>query len=307
MKSFFLFFVLIMVALCRPHAQTAEVEQDVFESMRGADKAAIVAVYYGTTDEGQQQRCIAALNAKLQKAFAGVAVFEAWTHQPAVRQMEERGSVRCTLTHVLDQLRAEGFTHVLIQPSSIIDGVEMEYIRHEAAIYVGKFKQLRVGGALLTTPDDYEQTVRQIAAVYGSKKLGNVLVVGGEGGESPAQFAMLDYMLRHLGYDNWFVVAEAEDGFPTVEHLQRRLKQRKQKKLNLIPLTFTSKNTENIDEIRQQLQKAGYKVSLTEHTPGEVDGIQELFVNQAKHTRMFRTYTPLELKMQESLRRPTAP
>ena len=59
--------------------------------------------------------------------------------------------------------------------------------------------------------------------------------------------------------------------------------------------------------ISEAFKAAGYKVSLTEHTPGEVDGIQELFVNQAKHTRMFRTYTPLELKMQESLTRPTAP
>lgn len=305
MKSFFLFFILTLMVVVPLYAQTAEVEQDMFESMRGADKAAIVTIYYGTTDDAQQRRCIDPLNEKLRKAFAGVAVFEAWTHQPAVRQMEERGSVKCTLTHLLDQLKAEGFTHVLIQPSSITDGVEMEYIRHEAAVFVGKFKQLRVGGALLTTPDDHEQVIRQIASEYGSKKLANVLVVGGEGGESPARFAMLDYMLRHLGYDNWFVVAE--DGFPTVEHLQRQLKQRKQKKLNLIPLTFTSKNVENIDALRQQLQKAGYKVSLTEHTLGEVDGILNLFVSQAQHTRMFRTYTPLELKMQEALTRPIAP
>ncbi|MBQ9361915.1 MAG: sirohydrochlorin cobaltochelatase [Bacteroidaceae bacterium] len=266
-----LFFFLLLTTQLPLSAQSTEVEQDLFESMRQSDKAAVIAVHYGTCNEQQRQLCIERFNEKLRASFPDCTFREAWTSFPAVRQMKERGQTRQTLTYVLDALCMEGYTHVLVQPSSITDGVEMDYIRHEAAIYTGKFKQLRIGSPLLSIPGDYEKAILATAAAYGQKKTANVLVVGGEDNENPSQFAMLDYMLRCKGYENWFVVAE--EGFPETEYLQQQLKQRKQKKVNLIPFVFAADDDLSVSKLKQTLEKAGYKVTLTPHALGEVDGI----------------------------------
>lgn len=294
--SFLLFFTLFTPLF----AQNTEVEQDLFESMRNADKAAIVAVHYGICDEQQRQLCLERFNQKLKAAFPNCAFREAWTCFSAIKRMKERGQTRQTLTYILDELCTEGYTHVLIQSSNIVEGVEMEYIRHEAAIYANKFKQLRIGNTLLTEPADYEKAILSTATLYGEKKVANVLVVGGEDSESPSQFAMLDYMLHYNGYDNWFVVAE--EGFPGIEHLQKQLKQRKQKKVNLIPFTFAAEDSQSLNELSQALQKAGCKVTQKTHTLGETDDILNLFIQHAKHTQQYRAYTPLEIKMQQVLK-----
>ena len=105
---------------------------------------------------------------------------------------------------------------------------------------------------------------------------------------------------NYKGYDNWFVVAE--EGFPEAEHLQKQLKQRKQKKVNLIPFTFAAENSQPINQLTQTLQKAGYKVTQTTHTLGEADDILNLFIQHARHAQQYRSYSPLEIKMQEILK-----
>ncbi len=293
--------LLLLLTLFTPiSAQNTEVEQDLFESMRNADKAAVVAVHYGICDDQQRQLCIERFNQKLKATFPNCAFREAWTCFPAIRQMKERGQTRQTLTYILDELFTEGYTHVLIQSSNIVEGVEMEYIRHEAALYTNKFKQLRIGSTLLSQPADYEKAILTTAASYGEKKMANVLVVGGEDSENPSQFAMIDFMLHYKGYDNWFVVAE--EGFPEAEHLKKQLKQRKQKKVNLIPFTFAAENSQPINQLTQTLQKAGYKVTQTTHTLGEADDILNLFIQHARHAQQYRSYSPLEIKMQEILK-----
>ncbi|MBQ9639964.1 MAG: sirohydrochlorin cobaltochelatase [Bacteroidaceae bacterium] len=300
MNRFLSIVAFVLFPLCPLCAQNTEVEQDLFESMRNADKAVVVAVHYGVTDDSQRQLCIERFNSKLQAAFPQCAFREAWTSFPAVKQMKQRGQTKWTLNAVLDDLCMEGYTHVLVQSSNIVEGVEMEYIRHEAALYANKFKQLRIGNTLLAEPGSYQQAIQAIAASFGEKKVANVLVVGGEDSESPSQFAMLDYMLRSGGYANWFVVAE--EGFPQAEELKKQLKAKKQKKVNLIPFTFAAEDHAQLNELEHELQKAGYKVTLTEHTLGEVDGILDLFIGHAKHAQRYRAYSPLEIKMQGALK-----
>lgn len=292
----FTLLLLLLTAALPLLAQSREVEQDLFEAMRSDEKAAVIAVHYGSANG---IAAIARFNEKLQAAFPQCTFREAWTCLPAIRQMNEQGQTKQTLTHVLQTLHAEGYTHVLIQPSSIFDGMETAYIRHEAETCQAKFKQLRIGSPLLSEPADYEEAIRLAAKHYGQKKVANVLVAGGEDCENPAQFAMLDYMLRLLGYNDWLVVAE--DGFPTTEQLLKLLKQRKQKKVHLIPFTFATASEQNIGQLRQTLQKAGYKVTTGTQPMGQLDDIISLFVSHAQHARLYRTYSQLELKMQEAL------
>ena len=298
--SILLSFLLLSVMLSptRSAAQNREVEQDMFEALRPTDKAVVVAIYSGNSTSPANPATVNKLNQKLQAAFQGCAFREAWTSPTDFSQSDRGTTIRPGLTHVLEELHNEGYTQVLLQPSFITDGMEMDYARHEAALFTQRFKQIRIGTTLLSAPEDYEEPLRAIATAYGQKKTANVLIVGGEGSNSPTQAALLDYMLRHHDFDNWFVLSG--DGFPTVSHLQKQMKQKKLKKINLIPCTFSTVSQATVEELTQQLRQAGFKVSHTPHTLGEIEAVQALIVKHAIHTRTHRSYTPLEIKLQEA-------
>lgn len=285
-----------------PHvqAQNKEVEQDMFETLRPTDKAAIVAVYYGNPATPTNLETVNKLNQKLRAAFQDCAFREAWTSPTNIGQADKDTIIRHSLTQALEELHNDGYTHILLQPSFITEGMEMEYIQHEASVFTQQFKQIRISTPLLSKPEDYEEAIRAISSTYGRKKEANVLVLGDESNNSPAQAALIDYMLRHHDFDNWLVLSE--EGFPTISHLQKQLKKRKLKKINLIPCTFTLASKETIEHLSQQLQKAGFKVNQTLHALGEDETLQSLIVKHALHTRNHRNYTPLEIKMQEAVR-----
>ena len=70
------------------------------------------------------------------------------------------------------ELRDQGFTHVIIQPTIIIEGVEMEAIRKEAEQRKGLFKDLRVGNPLLYDDTDYEAVMKAVSSPSGVTKNG---------------------------------------------------------------------------------------------------------------------------------------
>lgn len=47
------------------------------------------------------------------------------------------------------QLRGEGYTHIIVQSTNIIDGVEMESLRRDVESVLPFFKEIRVGTPLL--------------------------------------------------------------------------------------------------------------------------------------------------------------
>ena len=113
-----------LMALYADHAtaQTAEVEMDALSDMRVEDKVAVVAVHYGSTDPVERQN-MEKVNAMVRSAFPAYAFREAWMSERLVKE----ASADCsTPDNLLYQLADAGFTHVIIQPSFLIDGVEMQ-------------------------------------------------------------------------------------------------------------------------------------------------------------------------------------
>ena len=72
----------------------------------------------------------------------------------------------------MNKLIADGYTHLVIQPTNIIEGIEMEALRKEVKLYQKKFKDIRLGNALLYSPEDYQATVKAIAEVSKERKKG---------------------------------------------------------------------------------------------------------------------------------------
>ena len=300
MKQVFLSIVAALFAVVA-NAQTRVMQHDMFADMGPDDKAVVVAVHYGSTDADVRRSAIEKFNARLRGEFPNCDFRQAWTSRPIVRELDAAGEVILTPVQLLNELSLLGYTHVLIQSSDMTDGVEMQHLLSEVQAAKRKFKCVRVGTPLLNSVKDYEMMVLATAAAYGEEKMGNVLVCYSSNGPLDTSYTMLDYVLRDKGMDNWYVTTIG--GYPDLDNLKRELKQRKDKKLNLIPCVFLAGEhvkRDVVENMKRHLQSEKFKVSVTMHSLGESDEILDRFMEHARFARHHRTLTPTEIKLVES-------
>lgn len=287
----------LCLILCLSTSAQYELNQDIFENMRTDDKAAVIAVHVGTADNYAMRVCLGQFNDRLRSEFPKCDFREAWTSTNAISQCAEQNFVRQSLADVLEELAHDGYTRVLLQPSVLVSGAEQSFIQHEMEGFAERFRRIRLAPPLLVSLADYEKVILATAAEYGVEKSVNILECSNADGEDETCYAAMEYILHDKGYSNWFVVCP--DGFPSPKSLIRRLKQQKNKRVNIIPFTFAAVNQTSESHIAlcKALASAGYKVTQIEHSLGEVKGILSLFMEKAKHTQLYRTYTPVERKM----------
>lgn len=288
-------FTLTSPSVC---AQVNEMEQDMFESMKTEDKAAIVAVHLGATDT-EEKNTIAKFNDRLHKSFPECDFMQAWTSRSIISNWETSSDESfLTPDELLVKLEKDGYTHVLIQSSNITNNIEMLYLRYVVENAKPRFKQIRLGEPLLSDLEDYENVIKA-TSFEGRNKEANILVCNDSGNDLNAQYTMLDYTLREKGKTDWFV--STIEGYPSFDSTLAMLKAQKQKKVNLIPFLFTTGTNvkHDISELfAKKLQKAGYKVNTTTKSLGEIDAIIDMFIDHAKHAALYRKFNAKEIKMQ---------
>lgn len=282
-------------------AQPQVMQQDMFAGMQPDDKAVVVAVHYGSVDADVRRDAIEKFNLRLQNEFPDCYFREAWTSRSAIKTLDQLGEVRLSPVRLMRELELLGYTHVLIQPSELTDGQEMQHLRSEVQAARNRFKCIRLGEPLLTTVKDYEMTILATAASCGKEKIGNVLVCYPSKGYLDTHYTMLDYMLRDMGMDNWYVTTVG--GYPDIQSLMRELKARKDKRVNLIPCVFAGGQNvadDILGNIKVQLEQAGIKVEVTMHSIGESDEVIDRYIEHARYARQYRTLTPTEMKLIEN-------
>ena len=298
MNRLFILFIALCSTFTSIKAQENEIEQDMFEHMQEGDKAVVVAVHVGAEDAVSRQN-IDRFNARMREAYPEYDFREAWTSRSLIRQMSSNGVTYIpTPDELFSQLKKDGYTHVLIQSSNIVNCNEMQFLRYAVEAERGQFKQIRLGEPLLSNAADYEEAVKATAAAYGSEKEANVLICSGAEDVGSPQYALLDYTLHDKDYKGWFV--GTTDGYPSLESLMKQLKMQKVKKVHLIPFVFaiSAQNTSDItEEWTQHLQKAGYKVTAEMHSLADVDAIMDIFERHIRHAEKYRKLTAKELKL----------
>jgi sirohydrochlorin cobaltochelatase len=139
------------------------------------------------------------LNDRVKQQFPDLEVREAYTSRIVIKRLGDRGIAKQDPLEALQQLKSEGYTHILIQSSTIIDGKEMESLERNADEVRDEFKEIRIGNPLLFDPHDYKAVIAAITKET-DKNLGYVLVGHGTYDSTTAQYAMLDYMLKAKGH-----------------------------------------------------------------------------------------------------------
>ena len=299
-KLLYLLFCLLCFSLQPMQAEGNFIESDMFASLKPGDKAAVLVVHFGTTHDDTRVLTIDAVNKKMTEAFPGVEVREAWTSRIVVFRLKARGIQKQNPEEALAQLKADGYTHILIQSSNIIEGVEMESLRKDVAAQEKDFKEIRIGTPLLFTPEDYEATIAAITP--NGMKDGAVLLVGhGTYTPTTAQYAMMDYMLKAKGFNN-YVVGTIE-GYPSFDDALAQIKKSGSKKIQLMPFMFVAGEHAKNDiagDWKNDLEKEGYEVSVFMEGLGQNPAIQDIFV---EHARFCATHKYLDIVKKKTMQK----
>lgn len=281
-QTFFLILFLFITQLGFANG-THYQKSDFFATMQPGDKAALLMVHFGTTHDDTRELIINAINQKAQAMFPNLDMREAYTSRIIIHRLKQRGVEKLTPLGMLKQLHKDGYTHVIIQSSNIIDGIEMESLRQDVHEVEKDFKEIRIGKPLLYGKEDYEQVIDALMPLLPAQ---GVIVLVGHGTYTPitAAYTMVDYMLKAKGYTHAHV--GTIEGYPAFEDALRMLKAGQEKTVTLVPFMFVAgehaKNDIAVDW-KNDLEAEGYTVNVYAKGLGENPAIQDLFIERIKY------------------------
>ncbi|HBG40941.1 MAG TPA: sirohydrochlorin cobaltochelatase [Porphyromonadaceae bacterium] len=276
-------FIVICMALIAtfsvfPHDDDRYTHHDLLASLKDGEKAAVLMIHFGTTHDDTRAVTIDALNRRIQEAYPQVEVREAYSSRIVINRLRQRGVEKLNPLEALEKLHADGFTHVLIQSSNVIDGVEMDAMEKNVAEVRSLFKEIRTGDPLLYHPEDYS-TVIDILTVSNDAHTAYVWVGHGTYTPTTAQYAMLDYMLKDKGHHNCFV--GTVEGYPEYEQVLSQLKKSGLKKVVLVPFMFVAGDHAKNDiatDWKEALEKEGFEVEVLMKGLGQYPAIRDLYL-----------------------------
>jgi sirohydrochlorin cobaltochelatase len=282
MRNFIFSILYILSVCCHAHEGGNFIASDLLATMEQGDKAALLMVHFGTSYDETRAVTIDAINAKAKAAFPQMEVREAYTSRIVIRILKKRGTVKLNPLDALLNLRSEGYTHIVVQSSHILEGVEMESLRRDVAAVAPFFKEIRVGAPLLYTTED----MKKVASVFESRKpeKGNLVLVG-HGAYTPATatYAMMDYIFKANGSTHIHV--GTVEGYPTYDTVLAQLKAAKARHITLTPMMFVAGDHAQNDiagEWKEMLEKEGFNVDVRMEGMGEIPRIQEIFIDHIR-------------------------
>ena len=251
---------------------------------KNMEKGAIIVAHFGTTHQDTKEKTIDVINKKMFKEFEKLDFFQVYTSRIINRILSKRGIENLNTSQMLEDLKNQGYKHVIIQPTYIINGTEMEALKREVEQYSDHFEDIRVGTPLLTSTEDYFEVIKVISEENDNLASDEAVVLIGHGTEHPAMssYPMLDYVARDLDLPLYIGTVE---GYPNIENVKKLLEKDKKKKVILQPLMFVAGDHAKNDiaeDWKSELENEGYEVTLNLKGLGEIEKIQDIFIEKAK-------------------------
>ncbi|HIZ65644.1 MAG TPA: sirohydrochlorin cobaltochelatase [Candidatus Blautia pullicola] len=260
------------------------------ETLSSETKKAILAVSFGTSHNDTRALTIDAIEEDLQKAFPDFSLYRAWTSKMIIRKLKKRDNIHVnTVKEAMEQMKQEGITHVLVQPTHVINGIENDLMKEEALSYQKDFHSISFGDPLLTSEEDNQAVIQAVAEEFSSLTRDQVLVLMGHGTTHYANaiYAALDYTFKDKGYKNIFL--GTVEAYPSMESLMRMVKEYNPAQVILAPFMIVAgdhaKNDMAGDDPESwysQFKEAGFSVKPVLKGLGEYPGIRRLFVEHLK-------------------------
>lgn len=254
-------------------------------------KQAIVVVSFGTTHPDTREQAIGAVERAVQARFPDIPVYRAFTSRVVIKVTKENeGLAIPSLGELMDSLRAQGVTHLTVQPTHIIHGEEYDKLCAEVQAHAAGFESIRLGEPLLDKTEDYFAVLNAAVPFYQLKE-GEALLWMGHGTShfADAAYSALDSMAKDAGYDNVFVTTV--EGYPTLEAAEKKLNQAGYRNICLAPMMVVAgdhaKNdmAGEEDSFLSKLTEEGYTVRCVLTGLGSIPAVQAIYLTHLEQAK----------------------
>lgn len=283
--------LLVLLMLVMGISMFANGEKSNDFDLKKGEKEAILLVSFGTTYPETRKETIGELEKEFKNKYPDFKVVTAFTSRIIMRRIKEKeGIIYDNPSEALTKLKKEGYTHVLVQGSHIMNAVESETLKKEIEGYQGDFKVLRMSTPLLTNVTDYKEVVKALKPTYKNLKEKEAAVFIGHGTHHPGNsaYSMLEHVFHQEGVKNVFL--GTVEGYPALDDVIASLKEAKIKKVELYPFMIVAGDHAHNDiagDMKEELEKNGFIVEAHLVGLGEYKGIREIYV---EHTEFALTH-----------------
>lgn len=252
-------------------------------------KRGILAASFGTTHADALENAIGTVEARLREEFPGYEVRRAFTSGMVRTILARRGAAVEAPEEALDRLAREGYDEVVVQPTHVIPGEEVEKLAQACRAKGQLFSRLVIGKPLLAGEADCLEAARILAAAHADLLPKTALVLMGHGSRHAANgiYEAMNELFRAEGYPHIFVgTVEAR---PDVEDVLARVRAAGYREVRIVPLLLVAgdhaKNDlagEDEGSWKNVFAKEGFPVSVCLKGLGEYPAIQALYAAHAR-------------------------
>jgi len=279
--------LVVLVMLIMSISLFANGEKSNEFDLKDGEKKAILMVSFGTTFPDTRAKTIGALEKEFKKEFQDFEVRTAFTSRIIMRRIKENeGIIYDNPSEALKKLKEDGYTHVLVQGTHIMNGLESETLKKEVALHKDDFKVLKVSNPVLTVLDDYKAVASALAPTYKNLKKNEATVFIGHGTHHPGNsaYSMIENVFHEYYSENVFF--GTVEGYPTLDSVIKQLKQKKIKSINLYPFMVVAGDHAHNDiagDMKEELEKNGFTVKAYLVGLGENKGIRKIDIDHARY------------------------
>ncbi len=270
---------------------TGDASKDNARNQDGIGENELLVVSFGTSYNDSRRLTIGAIEDAVEKAFPDFAVRRGFTSQIIIDHVKSRDNVAIdNVGEALDRAEKNGVKNLVIQPTHLMNGLEYTDLVNEAAEYSDAFDKVAIGKPLLTTEDDFRavmKAVTEATAQYDDGETAICFMGHGTEAESNQVYAKMQDMLTEAGYKNYYV--GTVEAAPSLDDILAAVEEGSYKKVVLEPLMIVAGDHANNDMAGDEegswktaFEDAGYEVTCLVNGLGQLEAIQQLFVEHAQ-------------------------
>lgn len=258
-----------------------------------AEKKGILVVSFGTSHEDTRRKTIEAIEKEIESVYTDSIVYRAWTSGMIIKKLKSRDHYHVdTVEQAAERMKKDGVTHVIVQPTHVVNGIENERMKEDILAFCHEFTSISFGSPLLTSSEDNEKVLKVLTEAFQGLPKDTALVFLGHGTThyANAMYAALDYQLKDMGYKN--VHIGTVEAYPSMETIKKKVAEDGYRRVILAPFMIVAgehaKNDMAGDDKgswKCQFEAIGCQVECVFKGLGEYEGIRQIFLEHVREAR----------------------
>lgn len=251
----------------------------------------LLVVSFGTSYNDSRRETIGAIEKAMQTAFPDYSVRRAFTSQIIIDHVKDRDGVTIdNVEQALERAVNNGVKTLVVQPTHLMNGLEYEELTDELAKYSDSFEKIAIGDPLLTSDADFEAVMTAITDATKDAADGKTAICfmgHGTTADSNSVYSKMQTLLTDKGFNDYYV--GTVEATPSLDDVLAAVQKGNYEKVILRPLMIVAGDHANNDMAgdeddswKSTFEKAGYTVDCQVEGLGQLEAIQQLFVEHAK-------------------------